>query len=258
MGGMKRWLRRLAGASPPPRMDDDDWVRLLRRVLWVRGLSPELQDRLRALTERFLADKAITPAAELLLTPERRRLIALQCCRPILHLGYDWLQGWHEVIVYPGTFGVRRHDVDEATGVVAEWDDQLVGESWDRGPLILSWADVRGDIDRPEPGFDVVAHEIAHKLDALDGAMDGTPPLPDAAARAAWVRDMQAGYDAISAQVEAGGEPAIDAYAAEGPDEFFAVTSEYHFSAPQQLRAALPAVADRLAEFYGPRGALTA
>lgn len=249
---MKRWLRRLVGGSSPRRIDDADWVRLLRRVVWARGIDADRQARLRDFTERFLGDKAITAAAGCRLTPERERLIALQCCAPILELGYDWLQGWHEVIVYPGQFRTRRHDYDEATGVVEEWDDELVGESWDRGPLILSWADVRADLDHPEPGYHVVAHEIAHKLDALDGTMDGTPPLPDARAKSAWVRDFQAAYDTLRAEVEAGRETAIDAYAAEAPDEFFAVASEYHFSAPALLRTAFPAVADRLDAFYGP------
>jgi Mlc titration factor MtfA (ptsG expression regulator) len=249
---MKHWFRRLVGASPPARIDDEAWARLLRRVVWARALAPELQARLRDYTERFLDQKAITPAAGCRLTPERARLIALQCCAPVLHLGYDWLQGWHEVIVYPGQFRTRRHDYDEATGVIEEWDDDLVGESWDRGPLVLSWADVRADLDHPEPGYHVIAHEIAHKLDALDGTMDGTPPLPDAQAKAAWVRDFQSAYEALCTDVEAGREAPIDAYAAEAPDEFFAVASEYHFSAPDRLRAAFPAVADRLAEFYGP------
>jgi Mlc titration factor MtfA (ptsG expression regulator) len=250
MGRMTVWLRRLFGASPPPRIDDDAWHRLLRRVAWARGLSAGSQQRLRTLTERFLADKAITPAAGLLLTDERRFLLALLCCQPVLHLGYEWLRGWRELIVYPGEFGVRRHDYDEDTGVMQEWDDTLVGESWDRGPLILSWADVRADLDRPEPGYHVVAHEIAHKLDALDGSMDGTPPLRDGATRAAWARDFQHAYDAFKADVDAGVDVAIDAYAAESPDEFFAVVSEYHFSAPDLLRGAMPQVAQHLSAFY--------
>lgn len=249
---MKHWFQRLIGVAHPPSLTDADWHRLLRRVGWARALDPPAQQQLRALTERFLSDKAIVPAGGCLLPPARRHLLALLCCQPVLHLGYGWLRGWHEVIVYPGEFRVRRHDYDEATGVLEEWDDDLVGESWQRGPLILSWADVRADLERPEPGYHVVAHEIAHKLDALDGAMDGTPPLPDAAARAAWVRDFQAAYETVRDAVEAGRDPGIDPYAAEAPDEFFAVASEYHFSAPQVLHAAFPAVAARLAEFYGP------
>jgi Mlc titration factor MtfA (ptsG expression regulator) len=247
---MSRWLQRLLGAPAPIEIDETRWQRALRRVRWCDALDADARTRLRALTARFLAAKAITPAAGLELPDDRRLLIALLCCRPVLHLDFDWLDGWHEVIVYPGEFGVRRHDYDEDTGVIAEWDDTLVGESWDRGPLILSWADLRADLDTPEPGYDVVAHEIAHKLDALDGTMDGTPPLA-AKRRAAWVRDFQSAYDALRAEVDAGREPPIDAYAAEAPDEFFAVVSEYHFTAPEILRDAMPAIADHLAGFYG-------
>ena len=34
------------------------------------------------------------------------------------------------------------------------------------------------DLEEPDAGFCVAVHEMAHKLDALDGEMDGTPPLP--------------------------------------------------------------------------------
>jgi Mlc titration factor MtfA (ptsG expression regulator) len=250
MTGLTGWLRRLAGVPAPHRLDDDTWQRALRRPAWTRTLDEPARATLRGLTERFLGDKAITPAAGFALTDDRKVLIAMLCCQPVLRLGYDWLRGWHEVIVYPGQFRVRRHDYDEDTGVLQEWDDDLAGESWDRGPLVLSWADVRADLDTPEPGYHVVAHEIAHKLDALDGSMDGMPPLP-ASMRPSWTRDFQSAYDALLAEVAAGREPAIDAYAAEGPDEFFAVCSEYWFTAPDLLAAAMPAVAERLREFYG-------
>ena len=68
----------------------------------------------------------------------------------------------------------------------------------------------------------------------------------------AWARDFQQDYDAFVALVEADREVAIDPYAAEAPEEFFAVCSEYHFSAPQVLREALPRVAAHLEKFYGP------
>jgi Mlc titration factor MtfA (ptsG expression regulator) len=80
--------------------------------------------------------------------------------------------------------------------------------------------------------------------------MDGAPPLPGSE-RAGWARDFQAAFDALTAEIAAGREPAIDAYAAEAPEEFFAVCSEYWFTAPDVLRAAMPAVAARLERFYG-------
>lgn len=249
-GPLKRWLRRLRGiGASRPRIDDDRWQRLLRRVTGVRELTPALQTRLRDFTERFLSDKAISAAAGLELDDDRRLILAVSCCLPVLHLGYDWLNGWRELIVYPGEFGVRRHDVDEDTGVLSEWDDTLVGEAWDRGPLVLAWAQVEADLDDPEPGFHVVVHEIAHKLDALDGHMDGTPPIR-AAWRTVWIRDFQQAFDALRADIDAGHEPVIDPYAAEAPDEFFAVVSEYHFTDPVSLQTAYPAVAQHLRRFY--------
>lgn len=248
---MPSLLQRLKAVwSPPPQIDDAAWHRTLRRVAALRGLPAAEQQQLRALCERFLRDKAITPAAEFELRDDRRLVIAALCCLPVRALGYDWLRGWDQVIVYPGQFRVRRERHDEASGVVDEWDDDLAGEAWDRGPLVLSWQDIRSDLAEPQAGFNVVVHEIAHKLDVLDGVMDGTPPL-SAADRHAWVDAMQAAYEQLVATVEAGGEPPIDAYAAEAPDEFFAVVSEYHFSAPDRLRDAMPAVAEVLQRFYG-------
>jgi len=100
--------------------------------------------------------------------------------------------------------------------------------------------------------------------------MDGTPPLPREWQRQ-WARDFGAAFDALNAELDAleaaaarhgvhdDEEPdeneagtRIDPYAAEAPEEFFAVCSEYHFTAPDTLRAAFPAVAEHLERFYGP------
>jgi Mlc titration factor MtfA (ptsG expression regulator) len=64
-------------------------------------------------------------------------------------------------------------------------------------------------------------------------------------------RPRSSAYDAFCAQVDAGEETLIDPYAAEAPEEFFAVASEYHFSAPDLLQQALPEVAAQLRRFYG-------
>lgn len=257
---MRSLLRRLRGlpAGPPP-IDDERWRRLVRRVEPVRRLGADERDRLRGFCAAFLADKSISAVAGLRLDEDRRITLAALCCLPVLHLGFDWLDGWRELIVYPGQFRVRRHHHDEDSGVVEEWDDDLAGEAWDRGPVVVSWADVRADLREPESGCNVLVHEIAHKLDVLDGSMDGMPPLPDARRRQAWIAAFQPAFDGLRQALEAQAEQApgedataIDPYAAESPDEFFAVVSEYHFSAPQVLRAAMPAVAAELAAFYGP------
>ena len=185
-----------------------------------------------------------------------RVLLAALCCLPLLEFGEQGLRGWSQLLVYPDAFRVRRSHVD-AAGVLHEWDDELAGEAWDHGPLVLSWADVRADLEEPDAGYCVAVHEMAHKLDVLDGELDGTPPLPGAWHRQ-WARDFQRAYDAFCEQVDAGAETAIDPYAAEAPEEFFAVATEYHFSAPALLEEEMPEVAAHLARFYGPSPLRTA
>ena len=42
-------------------------------------------------------------------------------------------------------------------------------------PRVVSWADVRADIAAPNTDYNVLVHEMAHRHDALDGVIDGTP-----------------------------------------------------------------------------------
>jgi Mlc titration factor MtfA (ptsG expression regulator) len=235
----------------PPALSPAQRDVLTSTLPWLPRLAADERERLLVLAARFLAGKSITPLHGLQLDDTQRLQLAALACLPLLRFGEQGLAGWSQVLVYPGAFRVHRRHHDEDTGVVAEWAEELVGESWENGPLILSWDDVVADLREPEAGFLLVAHEMAHKLDALDGAMDGTPPLPPQWQRE-WARDFQAAYEAFCARVDAGRENAIDEYAAEAPEEFFAVTSEYHFTAPTVLAREMPAVAAHLLRFYGP------
>lgn len=241
------WLHRLRPTPPP--IDPDLWRATRAAVPWLLALDDPRDARLATLTARFLREKTITPIGELTLDPQQRCTLAALCCLPLLEFGARGLRGWSQLIVYPDAFRVNRSHVD-AAGVLHEWEDELIGEAWEAGPVILSWADVAADCDDPRAGFCVAVHEIAHKLDVLDGVLDGTPPLPGAWQRG-WARDFQQAFDALATDVDAGRETAIDGYAAEAPEEFFAVASEYHFSDPATLRAAMPGVAAHLERFYG-------
>ena len=186
--------------------------------------------------------------AGLELDAHARMQLAALCCLPLLGFGVEGLRGWSQLLVYPEAFRVQRSHVD-ATGVLHEYEDELIGESWESGPLILSWADVRADLADPHAGFCVAIHEMAHKLDALDGAMDGTPPLPRRWQRE-WAADFQREYDGFCKQVDAGRDTAIDPYAAESPEEFFAVASEAFFVRSQAMRSEHPDLFAMFARFY--------
>ncbi len=244
--------RRLSGFVSPPPLPDDDWLRALDACQLAQRLDRARQEELRRFVAVFIARKNFHAIADAELTDELRVLIAMQACMPALKQGPRALRGWRDIIVYPGEFKVRRSHHDEYSGVVSEVEDVLIGESWERGPLVLSLADVMLDLEHPWDGFNVVVHEIAHKLDMLDGPPDGVPPLPAHITRRQWIVAFQRAFDHLSNDVARGRDTLIDPYGAEGADEFFAVVSELHWSQPSVLRRADASVADLLSAYYGP------
>ena len=204
----------------------------------------------------FLARKRFHAVAGAELSDELCHLIAMQACLPVLKQGPSVLRGWRDILVYPGEFKVKRSHHDDRSGVVTEGDDVLIGEAWEHGPLVLSLADVELDLAQPWDGFNVVVHEIAHKLDMQDGPPDGVPVLPPQIPRRQWIVAFQRAFDLLSNDVARGRDTLIDPYGAESPDEFFAVVSELHWSQPGVLRRADAAVADLLQAYYGPSPAL--
>ena len=90
----------------------------------------------------------------------------------------------------------------------------------------------------------------AHVLDMGDGIADGVPPLPDAAARTAWQQTLEREFDAFAALVDDGVDTLLDPYAAEAPEEYFAVASEAFFVAPDDLQRERPLTYALLAGYY--------
>lgn len=221
------------------------WRAVVARHPVFGGLPPEALERLRQLAILFRHEKQFSAAGGATLDEDLCLAIAAQACLPILELGLDWYRGWVSVIVYPAEFVPRHEYVDEA-GVVHATRRPLSGESWPRGPVILSAADAEAS----GGGFNVVIHELAHKLDMLNGAVDGFPPLHRGMSAGVWSTVFSEAYRDFGARVRAGFSGAIDPYAAESPGEFFAVLSEVFFEIPWELKGYYPAVYDQLAAFY--------
>ncbi|MDF3982488.1 zinc-dependent peptidase [Luteibacter sp. PPL554] len=250
MGLIDSLLARFRAPAPP--IDDALWRHALERVPLARALDEPRRLYLRRLAGDFLHTKRFHAMGGAELDDVWRLAIAMQASLPALPHGPAAFRGWTNILVYPGEFNVRRSHYDARSGVVTDSEDTLIGEAWDRGPMVLSLADVALDLEAPWDGFNVVVHEMAHKLDMLAGAANGVPPLPRSMNRREWIQTMQAAFDALVKAVERGRSTLIDPYAAEAPEEFFAVTSEMHFSTPRTLRDAAPKVAALLEAFYGP------
>jgi Mlc titration factor MtfA (ptsG expression regulator) len=229
------------------RIPDVIWAQVHEAFPVLDGLSADEDSRLRDLTTLFLHEKTLEPAGDLVLDETMRVAIAAQACLPILNLGLEWYDGWSAVIVYPAEFVPRLEWTDEA-GVVHTAEEVRSGEAWQYGPVILSWDDVQAS--RAGDGYNVVIHEFAHKLDARNGHTEGLPPLHRDMDVREWSTRFAAAFEDLNARVARGEEPAIDPYAGEAPEEFFAVTSEYFFEIPDVLHAAYPEVYALLARFY--------
>ena len=230
-----------------PAVADAVWNTVRDALPLLYTLAEDDAVTLRALTDSFLRAKSLEGAGGFEFDDETRVVVAAQACVPILALGMEAYEGWRSVVVYPGGFVSRGSSVDEM-GVEHEWEEPRSGESWSHGPVVLSWEDVAasGLLE----GYNVVIHELAHKLDMLNGDANGFPPLHAGMDGAVWYRVFSEAFEDLCARVDAGEETDIDEYAAEGPDEFFAVTSEYFFEAPEVLDDWYPEVYAELRAFY--------
>ena len=241
------WRTRQTAAIEIP---ESLWTTSETALTFLHRLSTDERMRLRQLAREFIADKQWTGAQGLPLTPDIQIAIALQACLPVLNLGLEWYSDWVGIVIYPGDFVVPRHLVDE-DGVVHEYDDEVVGEAWVGGPVLISWFDHPDDTrDINMHSINVVIHEFAHKLDMRSGAADGMPPLHAGMSKRAWISTFSQAFDDFQQRVDHGVETALDPYAAEHPAEFFAVASEAFFETPETLRDTYPGVYTQLTLFY--------
>jgi Mlc titration factor MtfA (ptsG expression regulator) len=259
---MLGWLRSRTQRAPKA-IDPGLWKSATSSWLFMRGLEGAEVERLRALCERFLANKHFSGTHDLEVSDVMQVEIAAQACILVLELGESWYQGWSEIIVYPSQFAPQREFMDE-DGVVHVTHDAMAGEAWLGGPVILSYEDVAmtGDEALRVAGYNVVIHEFAHKLDMRNGDPNGFPPLHAGMDPREWKRAFAAAYkdflarvDAAEALPEARMQRALDAlpmdpYAAESAGEFFAVASEAFFETPELLAPAYPALYEQLRLFY--------
>jgi len=262
---MLRWLRGLRAA---PEIPEAAWQATLAAYPFLAARPADDVARLRAFTARFLQGKEFNGALGFGITDTVALAIAAQAVLPVLHLpgGLAWYDDFVGIVVVPSEVSTRRVAVDEA-GVVHEYDEAIIGEAREHGPVMLSWPHVQegGSADAAGPILNVVIHEFAHKIDMRDGLVDGCPPLPpgfagthDArAARAAWMAAMEPAYDAFREQAivaeRFGGEPPwLDGYAASSMGEFFAVACEAYFVDRARFGREMGALAPLFDAFFRP------
>jgi Mlc titration factor MtfA (ptsG expression regulator) len=234
--GLPRWRLRQALARP---LSGGQQAIIERNVPQYRGMAAPLREQLQGLVKRFLHEKTFVGCAGLALTEEMRVTIAAQACLLLLNRTGEVYPGLHAVLVYPGAFLVPRKQVD-AGGVVTETRQDLLGESWGDGRVILSWDHVRRAGHDPEGAQNVVLHEFAHQLDSESGSTNGAPLLGSAERYKRWSETLARDFELLRRDTYWGHRDVLDPYGASSPAEFFAVATESFFEQPHALAARHP------------------
>ena len=235
---VRAWLQRWREARTLEKraIPDALWRLTLARFPFLAYRADADVARLRDLTTLFLARKEFTGAHGLAVDDAMAVAIAAQACVPVLELGLAWYEGFIGIVVHADAV-VAQREVTDDTGVVHHYTEELSGEAMHGGPVMLSWSDVDEAGESAEAGYNVVIHEFAHVLDMRDGQADGIPPLADRRARDAWQRVLWVEYDAFCQRTAVRDATLLDPYAAQAPEEFFAVCAEAFFVAPQEFLA---------------------
>lgn len=254
------WLRRRRRRKLLEQPFPADWLPYLEKnVAPYRTLTEPEQARLRDLLRLFVAEKDWEGCRGLEITDEITVTIAGLACLLTLGLeGEDHYDRVQTILVYPGGY-VARHWQNLGEGFYLEGDAEHLGEAHYRGPVILSWEEVLNDARHPGGGKNLVWHEFAHQLDMLDGAIDGTPPLRDAAQARRWNRVMTAEYRRLVRESDRGRATLLDDYGATNEGEFFAVVTECFFDRPAEMRDRHPKLYDLFRDYYrqDPAGRMT-
>jgi hypothetical protein len=227
-----------------------EWRSIVERnVPFYHRLPLEDREELLGHIQVFLAEKHFEGVDGLEITDEIRVTIAAHACLLLLHREADYYPRLVSIIVYPHAYIGEHYEHDE-NGIVTEGPEARLGESWQRGAVVLSWEDVLAAERGAEDCRNVVLHEFAHQLDSEDGAVEGAPALPQGSMYSDWARVLGREYERLRREAERGQKTLLDEYGATSPAEFFAVATECFFTRPTPLRARHPELYEELRLYY--------
>jgi Mlc titration factor MtfA (ptsG expression regulator) len=124
-----------------------DWIKILECNVPLYLLLPQnLRKQLHGWINIFLDEKDFIGCAGLEITNEIRLTIAGNASILLLKRDKRCYPGFTSILVYPDTYVAKQIKYD---GLVAVHEDSArAGESWHRGPIVLSWADYRSIVGR--------------------------------------------------------------------------------------------------------------
>ena len=240
----RRRFARLRRQEPPA----DLAAVLTRTVRLYASMPADLRQQLHGHVNVFLAEKEFIGCNGQEITDEIRYTIAGTACMLLLNREANYFPGFTSILVYPDTY----QSVDVVYDGLVESHEQSTraGESWHRGPIVLSWGEVIRGVTDDSDGFNVVLHEFAHKLDEENEGTDGLPMLHADHHYREWADVLGREYEALEKRVMRGDNHVLDDYGLESPPEFFAVATESFFEKPKAMKERLPDLYEQLRRFY--------
>ncbi|MEI6207896.1 MAG: M90 family metallopeptidase [Desulfuromonadales bacterium] len=236
---MLHWLRDHRRTEIRKRLFPAEWEAYVTANMAHYSMLDEAErTELQAMMQVFLEEKQWEGCGGLELTDEIRVTIAAQACLLQLKLPHDYYRNVESILVYPSTVvPPERHiRVFENVSEPVEASIPILGQAFMQGPVILVWDALLQGARHPEQGHNLVYHEFAHKLDMLDGAADGTPPLADSEQLAEWVSVCSREFLRLRGLADKGHKTFLDSYGAKNEAEFFAVATEEFFDRPLALK----------------------
>ena len=251
-------LKSIFARTRPERPDfDAAWEPALAENLAVwETLEEQQREKLRSRIADFLANKRFEGCGGLELTQSMKLVIAAMACMLVVNSSAEAFPLCESVLVYPDKY-YKTVKVPGPGGMIQEQTILASGESWtglygsaSGGPVILSWRDVAAAAAGLSGGRNVVHHEFAHQLDALDGAMDGAPRLANKQVATQWQQVFTREYSQLRRDLAQHLPTYINGYGATHPAEFFAVATEHYFADPMTMLARHPDLYALLHGFY--------
>ncbi len=212
------------------------------------GYLPEPNRRkLVNLARVIAAEKNWVGCNGLAVTDEMKLTIAGTASLLLLGVDGDYcFDDVRSILVYPSAY---VHPPKMSSDVL-HGDRVVYGESWYRGPIVLSWEQVLKRSPNFPPGRNLVLHEFAHHLDGLDGDVNGVPPLASRDQYRRWHEIAEREYNRLRQQSRRGETTLLDEYGATSQVEFFAVATECFFEQPAAMRQECPDLYQILQDCY--------
>lgn len=205
---------------------------LYRNFSFYRNLNASQKKQFEKRLKYFLLNKIFIPRKMKEVTEEMKVLVG--ACAVQITFGYQPLKlaKFEKIVLYPSqyysTWSKRNHK----------------GEVLSSGVIVLSWEDFIKGYREPNDGYNLGLHEMAHALRLEDAFTDEEYAFIDEKSLKEWhrvsIKELK--------KIRNGEKTLLRRYAASSLDEFFAVSVEYFFEKPHELRQEMPQVYSALSK----------